>query len=173
MREISYGSAERVSRSGLAAVLRASASRDGDRRAEAISAGDPLGKMMLVSGGLGPVVIALTLRAGRKGGLVVEAACGALLVRDLYLTFTGVPARLRPLPGLLLHVETCAFATATLTGLGAWVRPSPGQARTGAGGRRPALARTAKLAAMSAFGVHAVRVMIYLGPGHGRTTGTQ
>jgi hypothetical protein len=71
------------------------------------------------------------------------------------MTLTGAPARLRPLPRLLLRTEVPVSGGAAAAALLAcWQQ-------------RPGVARVAAAAAAATFTVHAVREAIYLSPGHG------
>ena len=81
-----------------------------------------LGTVLLSSSVMGvPLVLFVLRRLGRWGGLLVEAGCGVLFVRNVTMTATGTPARLRPLPRLLLLVEVVVAGVATFVGLLAWV----------------------------------------------------
>ena len=80
---------------------------------------------------------------------------GALFARDAQMTLTGAPARLRPLPRLLLRTEVPVSGSAAGAALLACWR------------QRPGVARVAAAAAAATFAVHAVREAIYLSPGHG------
>ena len=95
-------------------------------------------------------------RLGRGGSLLVAAGCAALFARDVQMTLTGAPARLRPVPRLLLRAEVPVSGSAAGTALLAayWQQ-------------RPGVARVAAVAAAATFAVHAVREAIYLSPGHG------
>ncbi len=137
-----------------------------------------------------PLVLFALRRSGRRGGLLVEAGCGVLFARDLTMAATGMPAKLRPVPRLLLLAEVGVSGVATLAGLPAWVRRSlpqtpppappsrrraPGaahRARPGgeaaAAARRQAAVRVATVAAATTFALHTAREAIYLSPGHGR-----
>ena len=73
-----------------------------------------LGMVLLSSSVMGvPLVLFVLRRLGRWGGLLVEAGCGLLFVRDVTMTAAGAPARLRPLPRLLLLVEVVVAGVAT------------------------------------------------------------
>ncbi len=64
------------------------------------------GAALLAASVAGAVLAPLALRRpGRGGSLLVAAGCGALFARDAQMTLTGAPARLRPLPRLLLLTE--------------------------------------------------------------------
>ncbi|MGA9162091.1 MAG: hypothetical protein WB297_14665 [Actinomycetota bacterium] len=158
-------------------------------RPESLAGQGWLGKVLLSFSVLGvPLVLFVLRRFGRWGGLLVEAGCGVLFVRDVTMTATGAPAKLRPLPRLLLFVEVAASGVATFAGLWAWVwRPfigrPPGEDGTGgrsleAGVRKTnqgtampsgqAAVRVATAAAASTFVLHTAREAIYLSPGHGQ-----
>ena len=145
-----------------------------------------LGTVLLSSSVMGvPLVLFVLRRFGRWGGLLVEAGCGVLFVRDVTMTATGAPASLRPLPRLLLLVEVVVAGVATFVGLWAWVwRPFLGgsngeHARDGrvehgattdqgtASTNGQAAVRVATVAAASTFVLHTAREAIYLSPGHG------
>ena len=157
-------------------------------RQESLAGQGWLGKVLLSSSVLGvPLVPFVLRRLGRWGGLLVEAGCGVLFVRDVTMTATGGPAKLRPLPRLLLFIEVAASGVATFAGLWAWVwRPfigrPPGEDGTGgrsleAGVRKTnqrtvmpsgqAAVRVATAAAASTLVLHTAREAIYLSPGHG------
>lgn len=117
-----------------------------------------LGRLLLSLSAAGvPLVLILPRRFGRRGGLVVTAAGGVLLTRDAALTVSGAPARLRPLPRLLLFAEDAAAGMSVAAGLWAWgwARQRPGRAQVAAG------------AAAATLTLHTVRFAIYLSPGHG------
>ena len=110
-------------------------------------------------------------RYGRRGGLAVLAGVTVLLTRDLTMTLAGTPARLKFLPQVLLYLELASAATATLLGLGAWLRPA-GRSRRGGGRSLLAANHTVSAAASSVaaltFLLHTSRQAIYLTPGKGR-----
>jgi len=146
-----------------------------------------LGRVLLSLslGGLPPVLLVLR-RLGRRGGILVACGCSVLFARDLAMVSAGAPARLRPLPRLLLLVEVLVSGTATLAGLWAHAKapaPHPPAGKDGdlpydvevgerAGGRavatRQAVARLATAATAVTFVLHTAREAIYLSPGHGR-----
>ena len=128
-----------------------------------------LGGLVLVLSGLGfPLTQALIARYGRRGALVAEGVAVGLLVRDAVLVRKGLPARLQPLPGLLLWLELGAAALSTVAGLAAVPLPSQRVQPTPAG----ALEALRRFAVGLLFGLHTYRFWIYLGPDHGlRTTG--
>ena len=145
-----------------------------------------LGTVLLSSSVMGvPLVLFVLRRLGRWGGLLVEAGCGVLFVRDVTMTAAGAPARLRPLPRLLLLVEVVVTGVATFVGLWAWVwRPFLGGSngepdRDGrvehgattdqgtASTNGQAAVRVATVAAASTLVLHTAREAIYLSPGHG------
>ena len=114
------------------------------------------GAALLAASVAGVALAPLALRrAGRGGSLLVAAGCGALFTRDAQLTLTGAPARLRPLPRLLLRTEVPVSGSAA------------GAALLACWQQRPGVARVAAAAAAATFAVHAVREAIYLSPGHG------
>jgi hypothetical protein len=149
-----------------------------------------VGKVLLSFSVAGlPLVLLLKRQLGRWGGLLVEAGCGVLFVRDVTMAATGVPAKLQPLPRFLLFVEVVSSGMATFAGLGAWVwgpfvrheaeREAGHDSPAGPGVRGPrpgpaampgglAAGRAATAAAAATFVVHAAREAIYLSPGHGR-----
>ncbi len=86
-----------------------------------------LGRVLLSLslGGL-PLVLLVLRRLGRRGGILVACGCSVLFARDLAMVSAGAPARLRPLPRLLLLVEVVVSGTATLAGLWAHAKaPAP------------------------------------------------
>jgi hypothetical protein len=151
------------------------------------------GTVLLVLSAAGaPLMPLLPRRGGRWGGLLVEGACGTRLARDLIFAASGAPARLRPLPRLLLHAEITTVGVATCTGLCAWVWPAVvagrvAEERTGrrvlplaarwsrqgrAGARGHAAAAGVATIAAATFVLHTARFAIYLSPGHGRQAHT-
>ena len=114
------------------------------------------GAALLAASVTGVALAPLALRRpGRGGSLLVAAGCGALFTRDAQMTLTGAPARLRPLPRLLLRTEVPLSGSAA------------GAALLACWQQRPGVARVAAAAAAATFAVHAVREAIYLSPGHG------
>ena len=114
------------------------------------------GAALLAASVAGMALVPLALRRlGRGGSLLVAAGCGALFARDAQMTLTGAPARLRPLPRLLLRTEVPVSGSAA------------GAALLACWQQRPGVARVAAAAAAATFAVHAVREAIYLSPGHG------
>jgi len=114
------------------------------------------GAALLAASVAGVALAPLALRRlGRGGSLLVAAGCGALFARDVQMTLTGAPARLRPLPRLLLRTEVPVSGSAA------------GAALLACWQQRPGVARVAAAAAAATFAVHAVREAIYLSPGHG------
>lgn len=152
-------------------------SSGGPRHSFASMAGDGrLGKVLLaLSLAGGPIIPVVLRRFGRWGGAVVVAGCGTLLVRDVTMVVTGVPARLKPLPRLLLFAEVATSATATIAGLWVWVVepflgervPDDSDAHW-AGGRRGRGHRLATAASVATLRLDSARFAIYLGPGQGR-----
>lgn len=146
-----------------------------------------LGRVLLSLslGGL-PLVLLVLRRLGRRGGILVACGCSVLFARDLAMVSAGAPARLRPLPRLLLLVEVVVSGTATLAGLWAHAKapaPHPPAGRDGdlpydaevgerardrAVATRQAVARLATAATAVTFVLHTAREAIYLSPGHGR-----
>ena len=115
-----------------------------------------VGAALLAASVAGVALAPLALRRpGRGGSLLVAAGCGALFARDAQMTLTGAPARLRPLPRLLLRTEVPVSGSAA------------GAALLACWQQRPGVARVAAAAAAATFAVHAVREAIYLSPGHG------
>jgi len=77
-----------------------------------------LGKVLLVFSLAGlPLTLFLLRRVGRRGGLLVDAGCGVLFVRDVTMIATGTPAKLRVLPRVLLFVEVATSGLASFSGL--------------------------------------------------------
>ncbi len=160
----------------------------GDGRPESLAGQGWLGKALLSFSMAGlPLVLFVLRRGGRWGGLLVEAGCGALFVRDVTMTATGAPAKLRRLPRLLLFAEVATSGVATVAGRWPWVwTPLVGRpARRQDGGRTvehgaskirhgtaapsgQAADHVATAAAAATFVLHTVREAIYLSPGHGQ-----
>ena len=92
--------------------------------------------------------------------LVADAICGGLAARDAWIVASGAPARLRPLPALLLRVELSVAVAATGLGLAA--------ATSRSGGRTTVMERRRRAAVAILFAVHTSRFWIYLRPGQGR-----
>jgi hypothetical protein len=114
------------------------------------------GAALLAASVAGVALAPLALRRlGRGGSLLVAAGCGALFARDAQMTLTGAPARLRPLPRLLLRTEVPVSGSAA------------GAALLACWQQRPGVARVAAAAAAATFAVHAVHEAIYLSPDHG------
>ena len=114
------------------------------------------GAALLAASVTGVTLAPLALRRlGRGGSLLVAVGCGALFARDAQMTLTGAPARLRPLPRLLLRTEVPLSGSAAGAALLACWQQQPG------------VTRVAAAAAAATFAVHAVREAIYLSPGHG------
>ena len=64
------------------------------------------GAALLAASVAGVALAPLVLRRlGRGGSRLVTAGCGALFAQDAQMPLTGAPARLRPLPRLLLRTE--------------------------------------------------------------------
>jgi len=123
-----------------------------------------LGAIVLVLSGLGfPLTQAIIARAGRRGAVVAEGVAVGLAARDLALVRTGLPARLRPLPRLLLQLELSAAILAALAGLAAIARPTQRVEPSVAG----ILEAIRRFAVGSLFGLHTYRFRIYLGPDGG------
>lgn len=155
----------------------------GDSSSEPLAGQGWLGKVLLSFSVAGlPLVLFVLRRLGRWGGLLVEAGCGALFIRDSAMAATGTPAKLRPLPQLLLFAEVATSGVATVAGFWAWVwRPfvsrSAGKERAtehaarkahrGTPPRGQAVVRAASVAAAVTFVLHAASEAIYLSPGHG------
>ena len=140
-----------------------------------------LARMLLVlSAAALPLGWLLRRRSDRRGAQVVEVGCTILFARDLAMIVTGAPARLRPLPRVLLFTELATSSTAVAAGWRSWVcRPVNDSARTKTAGT-PATVHTRKLpndsgvvrvrtiAAAATFVLHTVRQVIYVSAGHGR-----
>jgi len=147
-----------------------------------------LGTLLLTFsvGGL-PLVIFLLRRLGRLGGLVVEAGCSVLLVRDITVVAAGVPAKLRRIPRLFLFVELATSGVATVAGLWAWLwvpfadsrslegtgdrmaveRGATRAQRGVAISRAQVMGHVATAAVAATFVLHTAREVIYLSPDHG------
>ncbi len=155
----------------------------GDGRPESLAGQRWLGRVLLSFSVAGlPLVLFVLRRLGRRGGLLVEAGCGTLFIRDSTMAATGTPAKLRPLSRLLLFAEIATSGVATVVGFWAWVwRPFVSRSarkeratkhaarkfRRGTPPRGQAVVRAASVAAAVTFVLHAAREAIYLSPGHG------
>ena len=124
-----------------------------------------VGRGVLLLSGLGFPLTQWTIRRyGRRGAVVVDVVCAALLVRDLVMIGSGVPGRLRPVPATLLHLEAASAASAAALGVSvarvaranATDRPAPDA--------RELLRRGA---VGTLFGLHTLRFWIYLSPDQG------
>ena len=88
------------------------------------------GAALLAASVAGVALAPLALRRpGRGGSLLVAVGCGALFTRDAQMTLTGAPARLRPLPRLLLRTEVPVSGSAAGAALLACWLQRPGVAR--------------------------------------------
>ncbi len=125
-----------------------------------------IGLVMLVLSGMGFPLTQLAIRRfGRRGALIVEAACTGLLVRDAAMLATGAPSRLRRGPAVLLWLEAAAGTAAVLTGLRPLVDAG---ARASDVQTRPSIFEAVRRTAVGAlFGLHTLRFRIYLQPDHG------
>jgi hypothetical protein len=124
------------------------------------------GRAVLALSAMGFPLTQLAIRRfGFRGALVVEAACGGLLIRDAAMLAAGVPHRLRRGPAVLLWLEATVGAAAVLTGL----RPLlDAAARERAVAPRPDRFEAVRRAAVGAlFGLHTIRFRIYLQPDRG------
>ena len=117
------------------------------------------GAALLAASVAGVALAPLALRRlGRGGSLLVAAALRGAIRRMPEMTLTGAPARLRPLPRLLLRTEVPVSGSAAGVALLACWQQRPGVAR---------VAAAAAAATFAVHAVHAVREAIYLSPGHG------
>lgn len=107
----------------------------------------------------------LTRFAVCRGAAVAEAACAGLAIRDASLAASGVPRRLRAVPGALLHLELAAAIVASLAGLRPLGTRSAAQASSARAAAADAVRRTA---GATLFAVHTIRFGIYLRPDQGR-----
>ncbi len=105
-----------------------------------------------------PSAILLLRRFDRRGALVVEAGCAILLARDLTMVVTGVPARLRPLPRVLLVAELVTSGTAVAAGWRA-INDSAGAVKPP---NDSPVAHLRTIAAAATFALHTVRQAIYV-----------
>ena len=121
------------------------------------------GYVLLVAAAAGAVLGAKAPRRwGRAGGGLLLAALSALLARDLAMISSGTLRGLRPLPRVLLFAETVCAGIGIAVGARPWLMADPPQpvALTGLAGSGLA---TATLT------IHAIRQLIYLSPGQGRS----
>jgi hypothetical protein len=129
--------------------------------------GPRLGQVVLGLSGSGFALTQLAIRRlGWRGALVTESVCVGLAVRDAAMIATGVPARLRRGPALLLWLEMVAAVAAAGLGL-RLVLGSDAVTRATAPRLDPLeVARRAAVGAL--FGLHTIRFRIYLRPDQGR-----
>ena len=109
-------------------------------------------------------------RFGRPGRLAVTAGVAVLLLRDVGMVRSGVPLRLKRVPGALLYLELTCAGLGSLLGVAACARAS-GPAAAGvkpARGPGARLDRAADSASALTFALHALRQAVYLTPGQGR-----
>ena len=101
-------------------------------------------------------------RWGRAGGGLLLAGLSALLARDVAMIASGALRRLRPLPKVLLFAETMSAGTGIAMGARPWLMADPPQpvALTGRAGSGLTTAT---------FTIHAIRQLIYLTAGQGRS----
>ena len=126
-----------------------------------------VGQALLALSGSGfPLTQAVIRRFGRRGALAAEGVCLGLLIRDGALIVGGAPARLRRGPAALLFLETAAAGVASVAGL-APMFDQDGQA--GAARVTP-VERVRRAAVASLFGLHTLRLRLYLGRDRGRRT---
>jgi len=127
-----------------------------------------IGHGVLVVSALGyPLTQAVIRRFGRRGAVVVEAACVGLLVRDVVLIAIGTPQVLRPGPAALLWLEAVAAAAASATTARLVLDEETCEAASG----RPIGHEARRRGAVATlFGLHTVRFWIYLQPDQGLGT---
>ncbi len=124
------------------------------------------GHAVLALSALGYPLTQLAIRSlGRRGALLVEAACGGLLARDMAMLASGAPRRLRRGPGLLLWCEAVVATAAVLLGVGLLVDQDRATGRPLQVKRSEVLRRGA---VCLLFGLHTVRFWVYLQPDRGR-----
>jgi hypothetical protein len=127
-----------------------------------------LGSVILGLGSAGfPLTQLAIARLGRRGAVLAVGVTGGLFVRDAALIATGTPGRLQPAPAALLWAETAVAAAAT--GAGFLLLRDPGVAAARQRGwsvSRMELFR--RFAVGTLFGLHTMRMRIYLAPGSGR-----
>lgn len=101
-------------------------------------------------------------RWGRVGGGLRLAGLSALPARDVAMIASVTPNRLGPLPRVLLFAETLCAGTGIVVSARPWFMADPPQptARTGLA--------VSGLATVT-FTIHAIRQLIYLSPGQGRS----
>ena len=125
-----------------------------------------VGRAVLVWSAMGfPLTQRVIRRFGFRGALVVEAACGGLLARDVAMIVAGVPRRLRRGAAVLLWLEAAAGAAAVLTGLRLLFDATARERAVEACPDRLETARRATIGAL--FALHTIRFRIYLQPGQG------
>jgi hypothetical protein len=128
-----------------------------------------VGHGVLILSGLGFPLTQWTIqRFGRRGAVITEGVCAALLARDILMIGSGVPGRLRTVPATLLCLEATSSAGTVV--LGANVTQV---ARANAPDRSAPFARELRRrrAVGTLFGLHTLRFWIYLSPDQGRRTG--
>jgi hypothetical protein len=130
--------------------------------------GPRLGQLVLGLSGSGFALTQLAIRRlGRRGALVTESVCVGLAVRDAAMIATGVPARLRRGPAVLLWLEMVTAVTASGLGLRLLLGPAGFERATAP---RPDPLEVARRAAVGTlFGLHTMRFRIYLRPDQGRS----
>ena len=127
---------------------------------------------MLALSALGYPLTQLAIRLlGRRGAVVVEAACCGLLVRDVTMLACGVPRRLRRGPAALLWFEAAVAAAAALTGLGAVLEQDSRKRAARLEQSRFEVLRRGSVGLL--FALHTLRFWIYLQPGKGRRGGVE
>jgi hypothetical protein len=125
-----------------------------------------VGHGVLILSGLGFPLTQWTIqRFGRRGAVIAEGVCAALLARDLLMIGSGVPRRLRTGPATLLYLEATSAAAAVALG-----ENVTQVARANAPDRRAPSARELlrRGAVGTLFGLHTLRFWIYLSPDQGR-----
>jgi hypothetical protein len=121
------------------------------------------GYVLLVAAAAGAVLGAKApQRWGRAGGGLLLAGLSALLARDVAMIASGTPGRLRTLPRVLLFAETVCAGMGIAVGARPWLMADPPQPVAVRGLAGSGLAT-------ATFTIHAVRQVIYLSPGQGRS----
>ena len=124
------------------------------------------GRVILGLSGMGfPLTQMAIRRLGRPGAAAVAAVSVGLLARDAAMIAGGAPARLRRGPAALLWLEALAAGLASVVGLRLLANAVALQRALDPRPSGPEALRRFALGAL--FGLHTLRVRIYLQPDRG------
>ena len=127
-----------------------------------------LGRVVMGLSGAGfPLTQSAIGRFGRPGAVLVVGVTAGLLARDAALVAMGTPHRLQPGPSRLLWAETAVAVAATGAGLLLLRDPEVAAARD-PGWNVPRRELFRRFAIGMLFGLHTLRLRVYLSPGSGR-----